>query len=261
MAEDLWKSCRTGSEKERNKRNKMRKRTLERGKGLRLLLLLGALFFAACTKEEAVYELASGSSAVSGEEEKETPADAAGTDGAEAEGGGLTQPVQEQMGGQEPSPASVNDRIYIYICGAVAAPGVYPMAPGSRVYELIEAAGGLLAEADERQLNQAGLLEDGQQITVYTKEETAAGLQGDFPGAIDAEESGSGEKGETRGRVNLNTAGEEELMTLNGIGEARAKAILKYREENGGFRSIEEIMNIEGIKEKLFEKIKDEIEV
>lgn len=271
------------------------KRTPGKGRRPALLLLAGALFFAACGGKEAVYELNSGSTGTVGESveaaDLEEPAKEAAqpggekragedggsseTDGGDTAGGdaagGDTQtgadtgdtaePPAGETGEGTRTASEADGRIYIYICGAVAAPGVYPMEPGSRVYELIEAAGGLLAEADERLINQAGLLEDGQQITVYTKEETAAGL-GAEQKAPEAGAAGSADSsGEAGDRVNLNTAGKEELMTLDGIGEARAEAILKYREENGGFRSIEEIMEIDGIKEKLFEKIRDRIEI
>ena len=80
-----------------------------------------------------------------------------------------------------------------------------------------------------------------------------------------AQGAGVGENAVTRGtdskKVNINTAGEEELMTLTGIGEAKAASILKYREENGRFKSIEELMQIEGIKEGVFNKIKDDITI
>ena len=73
--------------------------------------------------------------------------------------------------------------------------------------------------------------------------------------------TGGTEQASGSGKVNLNTAGKEELMTLSGIGESRADAIIAYREANGPFGSVEEIMNIEGIKEKMFEKIRGSIEV
>ena len=145
--------------------------------------------------------------------------------------------------------------IWVYVCGAVRDPGVYGLPAGSRVFEALAAAGGLTEEAEERSLNQAALLTDGEQITVCTREEIEA------QGGIQAAAPGGSEGSSGSGRVNLNTAGKEELMTLTGIGEARAAAILAYREQNGPFTSIEEIMNIDGIKEKSFEKIKDNIEV
>lgn len=138
--------------------------------------------------------------------------------------------------------------IFVYVCGAVREPGVYELPAGSRVYEAVAAAGGMTEQADEKSLNQAGVLEDGQQITVYTAEEAAA-----LP-----VQDGTGTSGE---KVNLNTASRDALMTLPGIGEAKADAILAYRDEHGGFKSTEEIQQVEGIKEKVFEKIKDQIEV
>ena len=121
-----------------------------------------------------------------------------------------------------------------------------------RVYQALEAAGGALEGAELRSLNQAAPLTDGEQITVYTIEEINASGGVPVPG---------GEAQAGSGKINLNTAGREELMRLSGIGEARAAAIIAYREEHGPFTAIEEVMNIEGIKEKAFSKIKDEIEV
>ncbi len=144
------------------------------------------------------------------------------------------------------------ETIWVYVCGAVRVPGVYELPADGRVYQALEAAGGALEEAELRSLNQAAVLTDGEQITVYTAEEIEQSGGIPVPGA----EAQAG-----RGKINLNTAGQEELMTLAGIGQARARAIIAYREEHGPFTAIEEVMNIEGIKEKAFGKIKDEIEV
>lgn len=167
-------------------------------------------------------------------------------------------------------------QIVIYICGAVETPGIYSLPDGSRVYQAVEAAGGLTEAADPRYLNQAQRLLDGEQITVYTTEETEKlGLgpgsgplteDGNLPGSLNASESPGGTAGSAANRgnaakVNLNTADRDTLMTLPGIGEAKADAILSYRDANGGFSSIEDIQNIPGIKEKAFEKIKDLITV
>ena len=135
--------------------------------------------------------------------------------------------------------------IYVYICGQVKSPGVYEMPEGTRIADAIEAAGGMTEEAAREYLNQAAILADGQKIYVPTLEEA------------EQEEVTS----RTDGKVNINTADAEELMSLSGVGEAKAEAIIRYREEAGGFRSIEEIMNIEGIKEGVFNKIKDKISV
>ena len=193
------------------------------------LTVVFALWAAGCGRNAAVsYELEP-----TAERTPDTEGEAAGES---------REPAEKQ--GEEEEPLSV----FVYVCGAVQKPGVYELPAGSRVYEALAAAGGLTEEADEKSLNQAELLRDGSQITVYTKEEASS-----LP-APAGETAGSG-------KVNLNTAGKELLTTLPGIGDAKADAILQYREENGGFSSIEEIMQIEGIKEKVFEKIRDLIEV
>lgn len=148
--------------------------------------------------------------------------------------------------------AQKDGTIWVYVCGAVHAPGVYELPSGSRIYHVIQAAGGMLPEAETRAVNQAQELSDGEQITVPTVEEAQEPAQPAVSG-------GSAASGD--GKVNLNTAGIEELCTLTGIGETRAQAIVDYREQNGGFQSIEELMNIDGIKEKTFEKLKEEVTV
>ena len=137
--------------------------------------------------------------------------------------------------------------ITVYICGAVRKTGVYVLSDGSRVCDAVEAAGGLTPDADEKSLNQARILEDGEQITVLTAEETG----GRMP---EADVSGTG-------RVNINRAEAEELMTLRGIGSAKAGDIISYREEHGPFETIEDIMKVSGIKSSLFERIRDSITV
>ena len=148
--------------------------------------------------------------------------------------------------------AQKDGTIWVYVCGAVHAPGVYELPSGSRIYHVIQAAGGMLPEAETRAVNQAQELSDGEQITVPTVEDAQDPAQPAVSG-------GSAASGD--GKVNLNTAGIEELCTLTGIGETRAQAIVDYREQNGGFQSIEELMNIDGIKEKTFEKLKEEVTV
>ena len=151
--------------------------------------------------------------------------------------------------------------LFVYVCGAVRCPGVYELAAGARVFEAIEAAGGLEEDADLFSLNQAAPLADGQQLIVLTEEERKlqeenASLVGS--GAV-PEAGGSAEASD--GRININTADAQQLMTLQGIGEKKAKDIIAYREENGPFSSIEEIMNVGGIKSAVFEKIRDAIVV
>ena len=135
------------------------------------------------------------------------------------------------------------------------------MEEGSRVFQAIEAAGGFLPEAAQTCVNQAGILADGQQLYILTQEEME---QQDLkPGeTVTAQNNPSGtDLNRQDSRVNINTADESQLTTLTGIGATRAKAIIAYREENGPFAAIEDIMNVQGIKEGTFVKIKDEIVV
>ena len=133
--------------------------------------------------------------------------------------------------------------IYVYVCGAVAREGVYKLPAGSRIYEAIEMAGGFREDAASAEVNQAEVLQDEDRIYIPTFSETIS------------------EEEENDGKINLNKATKAELMTLPGVGEAKAESIIQYRNENGGFKSIEEIMQISGIKEGLFEKIKDLIKI
>ena len=135
--------------------------------------------------------------------------------------------------------------IFVYVCGCVNSPGVIRLKEGSRVYEAVEQAGGMTGQADINSINQAEYVSDGQKIYI-----PAVGEQ-----TVYAQSEASG------GKVNINTAGISELMTLPGIGQTRAQAIVDYRESNGFFRNITDIMNVSGIKESSFEKIKDYISV
>lgn len=135
---------------------------------------------------------------------------------------------------------------YVHICGEVKSPGVYEVLEGSRVFEVVELAGGYTESAAGDYLNMAETVKDGMKLIVPAKGEEAL-LQPSV--------------GEYDKKVNLNTAAKEELMTLKGIGEARAADIISYREKHGEFRSVEEIMNIPGIKDAAFQKIKDDIVV
>ena len=162
--------------------------------------------------------------------------------------------------------------IYVDVCGAVANPGVFQLAAGSRVFQAIEAAGGYLPEAALTCVNRAGVLTDGQQLYILTQEEMERqGLDpAEMAGASDGQMNGSAGTGQNTGmtaqvqqdnRININTADEAQLTTLTGIGATRAQAIIAYREENVPFAAIDDFMNVQGIKEGTFAKIKDEIVV
>lgn len=170
---------------------------------------------------------------------------------------------------QETSDAAAEDdtaesarNVVVYLCGAVEHAGVYELPEGSRVVDAIRMAGGLTLMADETCVNQARVLADGEQIYIWTAEERSAYQRGEnvtLPGmAGDATASDTaGSAGD--GLVNLNTAGQEELTTLPGIGAAKAAAIIAYRQEHGGFSTPEELKNVSGIGDATYEKLKDRI--
>ena len=153
--------------------------------------------------------------------------------------------VDEEGTSMEEETDDEAEMIYVHVCGEVNHPGVYKLEAGSRIYKALEAAGGMTEAAAEEALNHAEILSDGQQL--YVPSETECMEESAQTGTPDD------------GKLNINKASKEELMTLSGIGEAKADAIIRYREENGNFKSIEEIMEIEGIKEGVFHKIEDRI--
>lgn len=136
---------------------------------------------------------------------------------------------------------------FVHICGEVENPGVYQLPQGSRIFEAVEAAGGFTEDAAQSSMNLAEKVADGMQIVILSREE------------MDVQESAAKEA--ATGRININTASREQLMTLPGIGESRADDIIRYREESGGFTTIEDIKKVSGIKDAAFQKIKDRITV
>lgn len=213
-----------------------------------------------------------GSSAESRKKQAESDDSDAGN-GTGSDSGKHTSDVDIDNGSEAVSDKEMQQAmIYVDVCGAVANPGVFQLAAGSRVFQAIEAAGGYLPEAALTCVNRAGVLTDGQQLYILTQEEMER--QGRDPvemaGASDGQMNGSAGIGQNTGmtaqvqqdnRININTADEVQLTTLTGIGATRAQAIIAYREENGPFAAIEDIMNVQGIKEGTFAKIKDEIVV
>jgi competence protein ComEA len=180
--------------------------------------------------------------------------------------------------------------IYVFVCGAVAQEGVYELPAGSRVYQAVEAAGGYAADADTSYINQADPVTDAQKLEIPTVEEAeklreeaalaaenrqtetepgsgvepdgaAAGYGNNGAGQVN---NGAGQMNNSAGQaddaaarlININTADEATLQTLPGIGAAKAASIVRYREANGGFSSIEEIKKVSGIGDITYENIK-----
>lgn len=166
----------------------------------------------------------------------------------------------ESASKQMPEPEQPEQFLYVFLCGHVAKEGVYRLALGSRLHEAVELAGGFGKEADETYHNLARLLVDGERIYVPSKEETAEfALAEKVNGSAADKEEMAGTP--VRAKVNLNTATREELMSLAGIGAAKAEDIMEYRKKAGAFAAIEEIMNVSGIGAAMFEKIKEHITV
>lgn len=147
--------------------------------------------------------------------------------------------------------------IYVYICGEVQNPGVYQVDEGARMYQVVDLAGGILETGAQNYLNLAETVTDGQKVVVPTKEEAK---QLEETPQIEANKETKQEEASSQ-YININTADEATLTTLPGIGASKAKSIISYRDSKGGFQSIEELMKIEGIKEGVYNKVKDMITV
>lgn len=188
------------------------------------------------------------------------------------------KPFQESRGGGESSGGSTGpSSIVVYVSGAVKTPGVYTLAPGSRVDDAVRAAGGLSERAESAGTNLAAQLSDGEHVHVAAAGESApSGALGPSSGSESAGgEKGSGAKSSGKGagkkaapgqkagaaKVNVNTAGAEELQTLPGVGPATAKAIVAWREENGRFRSVDDLLDVSGIGKATLAKFRDRVSV
>ena len=157
---------------------------------------------------------------------------------------------------EEENTEQINEtEIYVHVCGSVKKPGVYRLHSGARTQEAVDAAGGFSEKANQTAWNLAEVLQDGMQIYIPSKDEAKEALK---------EEQSSGKVSSASQRedtVNINTASKEELVALPGIGESRAAAIIACREEKGSFTSIEEVKNVAGIGDGIFNRIKDLITV
>lgn len=233
-------------------------------------LLLAALFvLSGCTKKEELLliseENAAGEQAETVETSEAPPAEKEQEDVSQTgQAKEIAAPVQTEP-----------DVICVHVCGAVKQPGVYELRAGSRVYEAVQAAGGFDKEADRDYVNQAQELADGTKLVIPTLEEAEKALAGEAPadlpqenaaaqigivaGTAFAETESAGQDKGKNAKVNINTASEAQLCDIPGIGATRAAAITAYRESHGGFQKPEDIMKVNGIKEGMYEKIKDSI--
>lgn len=168
----------------------------------------------------------------------------------------IPESVVENSGPATDSAIEEEIMIMVDVAGAVANPAVVELPEGSRIFEAIEKAGGLTKEADMRGTNQAEILTDGQKIYIPTKQELEKS-QSDAMSFNFTDQTGTGQSK----LININTADSETLQQLTGVGPATAEKIINYRNENGKFKTIEDIKNVSGIGDKTFEKFRDKITV
>ncbi len=229
-----------GRETMQDKKDKNKKLHAEKLRYAALLLTV-LVVTAGCTKKEELLF-------VTGETGETVLSAQPGTDSGTAppaQPGIVSDTAQTERGG-----------ILVHVCGAVLHAGVYELKAGSRVYEAVEAAGGFAADADQNYVNQAQTLKDGVKLVIPTMEEAAQARERE-----PLIEAAQGEDGVQDGRININTATAAQLCDIPGVGATRAAAIIAYRESHGGFHKPEDIMKVDGIKEGMYEKIKDSISV
>ena len=170
-------------------------------------------------------------------------------------------------------------KIKVDIKGAVKNPGVYEVEENSRVSDIIDISGGLTNEADTSVINLSKNVVDEMVIIIYTKDEInemkkgstsikyiekeciCPKLENDACIENSIDNIPDNNSNSTNGKISLNSASIDELMTLDGIGEKKAQAIIEYRNKNGGFKSIEEILEVDGIGSATYEKIKDRLTI
>ena len=176
----------------------------------------------------------------------------------------VTKPGEEFNNNNTKESDVASGNIYVDVGGAVVTPKVVCLTEGARIFEAIDAAGGISKTAVTKYLNMAAVCEDGQKIYVPSLSEitddeknSAITSSAGYTGGLERGDSGLG----TGGKVNINTASSEQLQTLSGIGPSMAARIIQYREENGKFATIDDLTNVSGIGEKTLAKFADRISV
>ena len=241
-----------------------------------LLLAVVVMAAAACGREEVLTLRSSPSSSecMEAERTEEDPGDSGqqGCDDDAAERTGAAESAEAER--NDAAESGKREPLYVYVCGAVECPGVYAFEEGARVFDAIEAAGGLSADADGACVNQALKLSDQDQLYIRTLEEKEQNTQkGEFSstgtspegsasgngyGLLPAEGS-AGTENAADARININTASQKELTSLPGIGDTKAAAILADRTENGFYEAPEDLKRVSGIGDATFEKLRDRI--
>ena len=181
-------------------------------------------------------------------------------DPSDASGKTQNSKVNAESGGSRADP--VKRQICVFVCGAVMNEGVYYLDEGSRVIDAVNAAGGYREDADRIYVNQAEYVYDAERVRIPTVGEAEEYRKQDGS-AYGDEGQGSGRSAPqtANGLININTASRSELMQIPGIGESKADRIIAYRENHGRFGSVEEILNVSGIGDGIYEGLKDYITV
>ena len=174
-----------------------------------------------------------------------------GSDEIKIDEGNSSAIEEDGVSQQEVNPPQ--SHLYVDIGGEVMKPGVYEVSEGTRLFEVIDKAGGLTEDADIDGINRAETVQDGQKIMI--------GRQGENPNENREDYSANTVTDTGEGKVNINTADAAALQTIPGIGPSKADRIIEYRESEGKFNEIDDIKNISGIGNKTFESIKEYITV
>lgn len=176
-----------------------------------------------------------------------------------------SQSAASRQTGASSASSAASGKVVCDISGAVKEEGVYTLKSGSRLQDLIDAAGGLTSRAQIKAINRSLLLQDQDKVYIpYKGEKTAAAPTAGMASNAAASSSSSSPGPaalDAAGKVNLNTATAADLQKLNGIGEKKAEQIIAYREQKGGFKSIDELKEVSGIGDKTFDVLKDQITV
>ncbi|MBR1861143.1 MAG: helix-hairpin-helix domain-containing protein [Lachnospiraceae bacterium] len=237
--------------------------------------LVCVCFFNACAKTDRVLTFESGNiseGSTEGEELPDSAGDPYGAGGETISGvlsgenpAGDIKPQESGPKGEAAGSSENTGEIYVYVCGAVKEPGLYILPEGSRINDALTLAGGFAKGADEVYLNLAAPVYDGEQLYFPLEGENVPEISDKENLNIDTDAGPSGsnggsamETGQPSGDgtgINLNTADVALLCSIPGIGEAKAGAIIAYREENGPFTRTEDVMNVSGIGQALYRRI------